>query len=49
MWPHLGDFVPKHHLEAAYKASVGTKTFKIWKIGNYKSDVNETYIIYVPP
>ena len=29
--------------------SAGTKTFEIWKLGNYKSDVNETYMTYVPP
>ena len=27
----------------------GKKTFEIWKLENYKSDVNETYMTYKPP
>ena len=29
--------------------SAGTKTFEIWKLGNYKWDINETWPRQIPP
>ena len=47
----FGEVMVKKLLKSSLKSYflLLRKIFEIWKLGKYKSDINETYMIYVLP
>ena len=44
IWPYLGELWSKKHLEAVkIELSAAMNTHKTWRLGNYKSEINETW------